>query len=120
MVNEIAQNILSSSVPNALYSVSTTNALKLALYREKKLNPLPPLPKTCQNVMKTVIPASLSNTADGLEFLILNSWINDLELEAMMVFMSKAGADMMMRAPVWMMDGTFYTAPKPHYQVSMN
>jgi hypothetical protein len=32
-----------------------------------------------------------------------------LELEAMMVFMSKAGADMMRRDPVWMMDGNFYT-----------
>ncbi len=74
MVNEIAHNILSSSLLNALYSMSTTNALKLALYREKmKLNPLPPLPKTYQDVMKAVIPASLSNTADGSEFLILNS-----------------------------------------------
>jgi hypothetical protein len=41
MVNDIAQNILSSSHPNALYSMSTTNALKLALYRKKKkLHPL--------------------------------------------------------------------------------
>jgi hypothetical protein len=31
MVNEIVRNILSSSYPNALNSMSTTNALKLAL-----------------------------------------------------------------------------------------
>jgi hypothetical protein len=68
--------------------------------------------------MKAVIPGSLSNTADGSEFLILNSWINDLELESTMVFMSDAGADVMRRAPDWMMDGTFYTVPKPFYQVS--
>jgi hypothetical protein len=37
----------------------------------------------------------------------------------MMVFMSKAGADVIRRAPVWMMGGTFYAAPKPFYQVSM-
>jgi hypothetical protein len=81
MVNEIAQNILSSSHPNALYSMSTTTALKLALYREnKKLNPLAPLP--CS------------------EFLILNSWINNMELETMMVFMSKACSDVTRRAPV--------------------
>jgi hypothetical protein len=56
MVNEIAHSILSSSLSNALYSMSTTNALKLALYREKeKLNPLPPLPETYQDVMKAVI-----------------------------------------------------------------
>jgi hypothetical protein len=119
MVNEIAHNILSSSLPNALYSMSTTSALKLALHREKKLNPLPPLPKTYQDVMKPVIPASLSNTANGWEFFVLNSWINDLELEAMMVFMSETGADVMRRAPVWMMYGTFYIAPKPSYQVTM-
>jgi hypothetical protein len=100
--------------------MSTTNALKLALYREKKkLNHLPPLPKKYQDVMKAVIPAFPSNTADGLEFLILNFWINDLELEAIMIFMSEAGADMMRRAPVRMTDGTFYTAPNPYYQVSM-
>jgi hypothetical protein len=55
VVNEIAHSILSSSHTNALYSMSTTNALKLALYREKrKLNPFPPLPKTYQDVMKAV------------------------------------------------------------------
>ncbi len=118
-VNEIAQNILSSCLSDALYFMSTTNALKLALYREKKLNPLPHLPKKYQDVMKAVIPASLSNTVDGLEFLILNSWINDLELEAIMVFMSKAGADVKRRASVRMTDGTFYTVPNPYYQVSM-
>ncbi len=105
--------------PNALYSMFTTNALKLALYREKKLNPLPPLLKTYQDVTKAVIPASLSNTADGSEFLILNSRISDLELESMMVFMSEAGADVMRKAPVWMIDGIFYTTLKPFYQVSM-
>jgi hypothetical protein len=100
--------------------MSTTNALKLALYREKKkLNPLPPLLKTYQDVTKAVIPSSLSNTADGSEFLILNSGISDLELESMMVFMSEAGADVMRKAPVWMIDGIFYTTPKPFYQISM-
>ncbi len=100
MVNEIAQNILSSSHPNALYSMSTTTALRLALYREKKkLNPLPPLP-CC-------------------EFLILSSWTNNMELEAMMVFMSKAGADVMRRAPVKMMDGTIHPASKLYFQVTM-
>jgi hypothetical protein len=69
--------------------------------------------------MKTVIPASLSNTTDGSEYLILNLWINYLKFEAMMVFMSEAGADVMRRAPVWIMSGTFYTAPKLYYQASM-
>jgi hypothetical protein len=81
MANKIVQNFLSLSHPNPLLSMSTTNGLTLALYREKKkLEPLPPLPMTYQEVMKTVIPASLTNTADGSEFLILNSWINNMEL----------------------------------------
>jgi hypothetical protein len=38
--------------------------------------------------MKTVNPPSLTNTADGSEFLILSSWINNMELlEAMIVSM---------------------------------
>jgi hypothetical protein len=43
-----------------------------------------------------------------------------MELEAMMVFISDEGANVMRRAPVWMMDSTFFTAPKPYYQVTMN
>jgi hypothetical protein len=81
VANEIVQNFLSLSHPNALHSMSTTNELMLVFYREnQKLNPLPPLPTTYQEVMKTVIPAFLTNTADGSEFLILNSWINNMEL----------------------------------------
>jgi hypothetical protein len=74
MVNEIAQNILSSSNPNALFTMSTTNALKISLYREKKkLNPFPPIPRTEQDAMNI-------NTTNGSQFLILNSLINDMEL----------------------------------------
>jgi hypothetical protein len=35
---------------------------------------------------------------DGSEFLIHHSWINDVELEAMMVFIFEAGADVMRRS----------------------
>jgi hypothetical protein len=34
-VNEVAQNILSSSYPNTLYSMSISGAIKMAVYREK-------------------------------------------------------------------------------------
>ena len=69
--------------------------------------------------MNRVIPSTLTNTADGSEFMILNSWMNDIEQEAMMVFMSDVGADMMRQAPIWMMDGTFFSAPTPYYQVKI-
>jgi hypothetical protein len=35
MVNEVAQNILSSSYPNTLYSISISGAIKMAVYKEK-------------------------------------------------------------------------------------
>ena len=57
MLCEISQNILRSDQPNALYSMSSTGATKMALFREKqKLNPLPPLPKTYKDVLTAVIP----------------------------------------------------------------
>jgi hypothetical protein len=37
---------------------------------------------------------------DGSEFMILHSWINDMDLEAMMFFIFEAGADVMRRAHV--------------------
>jgi hypothetical protein len=68
-------------------------------------------------MMKIAIPPELANTVDGKEFMILNSWTNDKELEAVMVFLSDVGADVMRRAPVCMSDGTFFTARTPYYQV---
>jgi hypothetical protein len=54
--------------------MSTTNALKMSLYREKKrLNPLSPIPRTEQDAMNT-------NTTNGSQFRILNSLINHMEL----------------------------------------
>jgi hypothetical protein len=46
-------------------------------------------------------------SADGKECLITNSWINENELESLMVFMSNDGADILRQAPIWMIDGTF-------------
>lgn len=120
MLCEISQNILRSDQPNALYSMSSTGATKMALFREKqKLNPLPPLPKTYKDVLTAAIPTSLTHTADHTEFMVLKSWTNDTELEGIMVFLSDVGADVLRRSPVWMMDGTFSTAPDPFYQVTI-
>jgi hypothetical protein len=47
MLCKISPNILSSTQPNALYSMCSIATLKSALCREKKtVNLLPPLPKT--------------------------------------------------------------------------
>ncbi len=67
--------------------------------------------------MKTEIPENLSKTADGEEFLIMNSWTNICELESILVFMSNSGADIMKKATTWMMDSSFKICPVPFYQV---
>lgn len=67
--------------------------------------------------MKTAIPPKLANTTDGNEFLILNSWTDDLELEEVMIFLSDVGANVMRRASIWMLDGTFFTALTAYNQV---
>ena len=116
MLCEISHNLLISELPNALYSTSTSTALKQALYRQKKReNPLPPLPKNHDDLMKADIPSRLTQTADGGEFLIKHGWINRLESESMMIFLSDMGADIMRRSPVWMIDGTFSTSPAPFH-----
>ena len=118
MLCEISNKLLSSSQPNTLSAMRTCSALKSALLQEKnKINPLPTLPKTFSDIMSTDIPTKLSLSADGKEFLITNAWINVNELESMMVFMSDDGADILRRAPTWMVDGTFKVAPDPFYQV---
>ena len=118
MLGEISNVLLSSDHPNTLAAMRISSALKSALFREKKkINPLPALPKSFSDVITTDIPNKLSLSADGKECLITNSWINENELESLMVFMSNDGADILRRAPIWMMDGTFKVVPKPFYQV---
>jgi hypothetical protein len=51
--------------------------LEQALYRQKKCEN--PLPKNHDDLMKADIPASLSQTANGGEFLFKHAWINEVE-----------------------------------------
>ena len=74
MLCDISQNILRSGQPNALSSVSSTGATKMALFKEKqKLNPLPPLPKTYTDVLTAVIPTSLSHMVGNTKCIVLKS-----------------------------------------------
>jgi hypothetical protein len=59
--------------------MSTTDALKMALYREnRKLNP----PPTSVLDYEHSYPASITSTPNDSEFMFPNSWINNMELEA--------------------------------------
>jgi hypothetical protein len=95
MLREILNVLLSSDHPNTLAAMRTSSALKSAVFLEKKINPLPALPKSSSDVITTDLPKKLSLSADGKECLITNSWINENELESLMVFMSNDGADIL-------------------------
>ncbi len=116
LLYENSHTLLISEQPNALYSLSTSTALKQAHYRQKKHeNLLPLLPKNHDDLMKADIPSSLNQTANGGEFLIKHSWINELESESLMIFLSDMSADIIRRSPVWLKDGTFSTSPAPFH-----
>jgi hypothetical protein len=66
-----------SEQPKALYSWSMSTALRQALHRQKKYES--PLPKNHDNLMKANIPSSLTQTANGGEFLFKHAWINEVE-----------------------------------------
>lgn len=81
------------------------------------MDPRPELPRTFADIMKMDLPAKYTTTADGREFLVMNSWTNNTENESLMVFISNTGADILKTAPVWLMDGTYRISPVPFYQV---
>ncbi len=67
--------------------------------------------------MKMDLPAKYTTTADGREFLDMNSWTNNTENESLMVFISNTGADILKTALAWLMDGTYRISLVPFYQV---
>jgi len=113
MLCEIRHTLLISEQPKALSSLSMYTALTQALYRPKKHEN--PVSKNYDDLMKADIPSSLNQTANGGEFLIKHSWINELESESLMIFLSDMSADIIRRSPVWLKDGTFSTSPAPFH-----
>ena len=96
------------------------NALKLAFLREKRrINPIPKIPKSGDfaSFMNGQFPDKFAKTNDGSDFLILQSWIDEIETEAMLVFLSDTGAQILKKHHVWLLDGTFRSAPSPFSQV---
>ena len=96
------------------------NAIKVSLFREKnKVNPAPPIPKAGDfaSFMSITFPEKFAKTHDGAEFLRMKCWTNDDEDQAMLVFISDTGAHVLRTHKVWLLDGTFSTAPAPFSQV---
>jgi hypothetical protein len=118
-LSDITNSLSSSSNPDALFGMSSSDAIKAALWREKnKQSHRPALPKTFRDLMKAEMLPEYTKTADGGEFLILRSWLNSEEKECLMVFLSDTGADILRRADTWLLDGTFRACPSPFYQAS--
>ena len=117
VMTNITNKVLEEA-PNGLPSISSAGALKSKLWRAKnKLNPMPKLPHTHKDIMDIDFPEKLRTTKDGQDFLTLQSWVDENELSSILVFLSTPGAEILKRAPVWLMDGTFKTAPEPYKQV---
>ena len=53
----------------------------------------------------TNFPEKFSKTNDGKDFLRLKSWINEDENEAVLVYISDTGAEVLRTHKVWCMDG---------------
>ena len=97
------------------------NALKVALWREKrKVNPMH-LPSRQEILLYSCIttnfPEKFSKTNDGKDFLRLKSWTYEEENEAVLVYISDTGAEVLRTHKVWCSDGTLRTIPSPFSQV---
>ena len=94
------------------------DALKFAPLREKRqVNPTPAIPKTGDfaSFMTTNFPETFSKTNDSKDFLRLKSWT--YENEAVLVYISDTGAQVLRTHKVWCSDGTLRTIPSPFSQV---
>ena len=116
VLQEISTNVLSSTTPGCLASVSSAGGIKMALWRERnKVDPRPVIPKSHTEFMEINILAKFSTTADGDPFLLTREWFD--ETRSVCVFLSNFGADILRRHHVWCLDGTFKTTPVPYAQV---
>ena len=91
VISEITSNIQRSDTPNLICDMRLKNALKVALWREKRqVNPNPAIPKTGDfaSFMTTNFPETFSTTNDGKDFLRLKSWTYEEENEAVLVYIS--------------------------------
>ena len=64
-----------------------------------------------------VIADTFTKTADKREFIIFKDWVDEDEEEAMVMFMSDWGADILKHHSTWLFDGTYSACPVPSTQI---
>ena len=117
VLQEISVNMLESSFPGQIASASSAGAIKMKLWRQKRVgNPHPKIPKTHTEYIETnELPDTLCKTADGADFLFYKERIG--EEESVAFFTSQWGVDILNSHKTWLFDGTFSSAPVPFAQV---
>ena len=65
----------------------------------------------------TAFPPKYTTTADGHNFLLLKDYVSENSEDALVVFMSPFGQQLLQSSKVWLSDGTFWSAPPPFKQI---
>ena len=78
VLQDISQNMLNSNFPDQLSSASSSSAIKMRLWRQRKtINPTPKIPRTHQEYMAIDAPERFTKTSDGGEFLVFKVFLNN-------------------------------------------
>ena len=66
------------------------------------------------------MPVEYTLTSNNMEFLRFHDWSNKDKEDGLMIFISDFGAEVLKKNKIWLMDGTFMSAPEPFKQVSIS
>ena len=77
----------------------------------------PEVPATFSDLMAQPFPEKYQKTSDGSQFLVLRDFVDENTTNGFLLFMSPFGNQLLKSAKVWLVDGTFWTAPDPFQQV---
>ena len=83
------------------------------------MNPTPAIPNTggLASFMNSTFLEKFGKTNDNKDFLRLQAWTNEAEAEALLLYISDTGTQVLATHKVWCLDGTFQTRPSTFKQV---
>ena len=114
LVSSIASSL---DTPEKIAMISSNKALQMRFERgRQKLHKFPPIPRTFLE-MSASYPDFLRSTKGNTVFLRHEGCLEGSNYENSWLFVSDTGVDQLIRSKVWVMDGTFSSAPHPFRQV---